>query len=63
MTRLEFEDRICAVRRELEFLQAVKVGCEACYSFSEGKCKLYGPIPEEFVAVGCDQWEFFDTPF
>ena len=63
MTRLEFEDRICAVRKELKYLEAVKPGCTACDHYDKNTCKLYGQIPADFVEIGCDQWEFMDTPF
>lgn len=65
MTRTEFADRIGYCKRELEFLQRVQqdMGCRTCCKFKDDTCATFGPVPPEFVAKGCDEWEFDDCPF
>lgn len=63
MNRTEFEDRICAVRRELQWLEAINHGCQGCADFNEGTCKRFGQVPSAFIVAGCDQWSWDDVPF
>lgn len=65
LTRAGLEDRIGYCQRELQALQRIQgdMGCRTCWSFDGSACKTYGPVPPEFVAKGCDDWEFNDCPF
>lgn len=64
MKRTELQDRIGYCRRELEMLEKVKTDCTRCsHNDQHGACRKWGPIPQEFMAVGCDEWEFDEVPF
>jgi len=63
MNRIEFDDRISYVRKELAGLEAVQTGCMGCSRYSDGVCKQHGPVPADFIPTGCDQWDYQDTPF
>lgn len=65
MTRLDLQDRLNYCRRELDFLTNVQTGCDRCDHFNGDTktCKTFGPVPADFIAQGCDDWEFNDVPF
>lgn len=65
MNRLEFTDRLNYCRREVEFLASVSAGCAACQRFNGDAqvCETFGPVPADFIAVGCADWEFDEVPF
>jgi len=65
LTRAGIEDRIGYCQRELLALERIHgdMGCRTCWNFDGAACKSYGPVPAEFVAKGCDDWEFNDCPF
>lgn len=45
-------------------LAAVKTNCTRCaHNDQRGACAKFGPIPADFMTVGCDQWEFDEVPF
>lgn len=65
MNRNEHQDRIDYCKRELEWLLATPTNCTTCTQFvSDPKvCKRFGPVPDEFINQGCNEWEFDDVPF
>ena len=64
MNRTELDDRISYCRRELQNLEGIPTNCTRCTHYRHAnECAKYGPIPAEFVARGCDEWEFDDVPF
>lgn len=43
-----------------------RLSCRKCKNVVYGEsvtCKLYGPVPEEFVNQGCDVWDQNGTMF
>jgi hypothetical protein len=65
MNRNEFQDRLNYCRREFEMLSAARTDCTRCANndATANVCQKFGPIPVEFVAQGCDEWEFDEVPF
>jgi len=63
MNRNEFADRIADCKKELDYLTSRPTGCNGCSRYTNNVCGLHGPVPEDFVPVGCDQWDFDDVPF
>jgi len=48
----------------LKTLNAIDTGCTQCDHFMQGKClKFNAQIPPEFVAKGCEDWEWDGIPF
>ena len=60
MTRTELADRIGYCRKELTGLEAIVTGCQSCQELQDGACRLYGPVPADFMAKGCDDWVISD---
>jgi hypothetical protein len=45
-------------------LEAIVANCTHCEHYRHpNSCVKYGPIPAEFVAKGCDEWQYDDIPF
>lgn len=63
MTRNDLIDRIGFAERDLNWLRSLKPACTNCDDFDKGACKRFGPVPPDFVATGCDQWNYNDCPF
>lgn len=63
MTRTEYTDHVANLRKELAFYEAVKPGCMGCSFFADSVCNKHGPVPADFIAAGCDEWNFDDVPF
>ncbi len=64
MNKQELHDRIGYCQRELVFLQEVQTNCTRCKHYVNDDCLKFGQkVPQEFVAVGCDEWEFDEVPF
>lgn len=65
MNRRKYQDRIDYCRRELEWLMAQPINCTTCAQFDRDAkvCKSFGPVPDDFVAKGCDEWDFDEIPF
>ena len=50
--------------RELVEAQDVAKACPTCDHWREGQCCLAEATPPpEVQKVGCEEWEFFETPF
>jgi len=48
----------------LRTLNAIETSCAQCDHFMQGKCmKFNAQIPAEFVAKGCEDWEWNGIPF
>lgn len=65
MNRNEHQERIDFCKRELEWLIKQPTNCTTCTLFdgTATVCKRFGPVPAEFIAQGCDEWDFDDVPF
>ena len=65
MNRTELQDRLNYCKRELDMLENVTPNCMRCLmkDATAPVCQKYGPIPAEFLVIGCDAWEFDDVPF
>ena len=65
MNRIELTDRKCDVQKELEWLNNIDTGCRSCEHKKDDVdvCLKHGEIPADFIAQGCDQWEYDDVPF
>ena len=65
MHRMDIRERIPFLKRELAFFEQLEteMNCTRCVIFAEGQCKKYGAVPAEFMAVGCEEFEWDDVPF
>ena len=65
MNRRELTDMILDTKKALTFYEGIAPNCTTCL-LSDGDanvCKRFGPVPADFVAQGCDEWEFDEVPF
>jgi hypothetical protein len=64
MTLTELNVKKEALQSMLKTLNAIDTGCTQCDHFMQGKClKFNAQIPPEFVAKGCEDWEWDGIPF
>lgn len=64
MTLWELNAKRDLFRRELKRLDDIETNCHQCDHFMQGKClKFDAKPPPEFVAKGCEQWEWNGIPF
>ena len=64
MTLTELNIKKEALKNMLDRLNAIETNCLQCDHFSNGRCAKYdAPVPQEFLAEGCDHWEWNGIPF
>lgn len=67
MNRNELRERIRWLQNDLKHVQSIAPNCTNCESFTNGfnehACKQYGPVPADFIQVGCDNWNYDEIPF
>ena len=64
MTLTELNVKKEALQSMLRTLNAIETSCAQCDHFMQGKCmKFNAQIPAEFVAKGCEDWEWNGIPF
>lgn len=64
-TKKEIAQRIIELKREIEFLESIKTGCESCDAFDGRGCKRANGLepPSEVKAHGCQEWKWDKIPF
>lgn len=64
MNRQQLEDTRLRIAREATFFADVVPNCTRCAQFNSASksCAKFGQVPEEFINVGCDEWELDDCP-
>jgi hypothetical protein len=64
MKRNDLTDRINYCNREIAWLREITPNCTRCENFrAPNECAKHGPIPDEYITVGCDDWTYDDVPF
>ena len=65
MNRTELGEKIRYMLDELKWLQDIEPNCHRCLhcTVAESKCAKFGEIPPDFMAHGCDNWEYDLVPF
>lgn len=65
MNRNELTDMILNHKNALAQFEAVSTGCRDCAWVEKDTpvCRKHGPIPDDFIEQGCDEWDWDDVPF
>ena len=65
LTRLQLEDTICNLKKDLKFYESIKPACPNCMHFHMSRCAANDDqqIPEDFILLGCADWEYDEVPF
>ena len=65
MNRNELTDAILDTKKAMTFYESIKTDCTTCEHLgAKNKCHLHdSTVPDDFIATGCDQWQYNDAPF